>query len=531
MTADDRDDAPARDDVGDRLRSRADAGDWEAVVAILDQHWGSVLAADPELIVATVRAMPADVIAQNPRWAVAGNYVDRFVDDAGGRTTVFRGTPQTPAPESLLDVLALLTSKIASKRATGRYDEAAASAAEARTLLDEADDETVSTLQQALPELTYQWAMAWEYAGDNDRATREYAASYDGAVLIGHRLAEASAAGALAWLHAFAGRNIQARKWLGRLPAESGEWWEGRASVTAHFARTQLLLDELRWDDARLELARASLQGVSDRWPAQKYLLAVTEADPARSLDILTQIDSTAVALPPEAVNGGAWAPLVAIARSMLLARVGNLAQSSAVLNEVDVHDRDLDLGSQLIRLWKIAALLVNNDAARAARRAGKLAGQSTGAPRLLISALAIRAAAALRTGDDVSAARDFELAAQQAERQQLYLSLTLLPRGDLAALLRLVDSAIPPALHDELLANAVPDRAADPFLQLTPRELSVVRSALGPARLNDIAAEQFVSVNTVKAQLRSVYRKLGVNSREALRLAASTHGYTPDDD
>jgi DNA-binding CsgD family transcriptional regulator len=521
--------AAADDVVGAQLRARVDEADWDAVVTILDQRWGAILAEDPGLIVSTVKALPPEVIAQNPRWAVAGNYVDRFATDDGGLTTVFRGTPQTPEPGSLLDVLALLTSKIASRRATGRYDEAAAGAAEARTLVDEADDETVSTLQQALPELQYQWAMAWEYAGDNDRAAREYTDSYDNAVLIGHRLAEASAAGALSWLHAVAGRNIQARKWLGRLPVEAGKWWESRASVTARFARSQLLLDRLRFDEARRELSQASLQGVPDRWPAQKYLLAVTETDAARSLNLLTQIDSTAAALPPDAVNKGAWAPFVAIARSMLFARVGNMARSSEVLDLVSQRERDTDLGSQLIALYKTAALIVNGDSVRAFRRAVKLVGESTGSPRVLIGALAIRAAAALRAGDNATAARDFELAAEQAGHQQLYLSLTLLPRADLAALLALHPPVIPASLHQDLLDSAISDRTPDPFLQLTPRELNIVKSAVGRSRLSEIAADRFVSVNTVKTQLRSIYRKLGVNTLKAMQTIAAEHGYTSE--
>ncbi|MCS5723025.1 helix-turn-helix transcriptional regulator [Herbiconiux sp. CPCC 203407] len=513
--------------LGEQLRARVAEADWDAVVGILDQQWGLILADDPGLIVSTVKSLPPEVIAQNPRWAVAGNYVDRFATESGGLTTVFRGTPQTPEPESLLDVLALLTSKIASKRATGRFGEAAAGAAEARTLVDEADDASVATLQQALPELQYQWAMAWEYAGDNDRAAREYTDSYDNAVLIGHRLAEASAAGALAWLHAFAGRNIQARKWLGRLPAESGEWWESRASVTARFARTQLLVDELRGDEARDELSLASLQGVPDRWPAQKYLLALTENDPAKSLDLLTQIDSTALALPPGAAGEGAWAPFVALTRSMLFARVGNAARAGEVLDDVALRD-DLDLGSQVIRLRRAATLLVNGDAARASRHAVKLIAHATGTPRVLVGALALRAAAALRSEDTVIATRDFAFAGEQAARQQLYLPLTLLPRADLRALLDLVPSAVPDPLRDVLLSGAMPDGAGDPFLRLTPRELSIVTSAVGRTRLSEIAADRFVSVNTVKTQLRSIYRKLGVNSLRAMQVVAAEHGYAP---
>ena len=71
--------------------------------------------------------------------------------------------------------------------------------------------------------------------------------------------------------------------------------------------------------------------------------------------------------------------------------------------------------------------------------------------------------------------------------------------------------------------AGAVPPPAA---LGLTPRELEVARLAAGGATDAEIAAHFVVSVRTVNAQLRAVYRKLGVDGRRALRGVA---GLQPD--
>ncbi len=51
--------------------------------------------------------------------------------------------------------------------------------------------------------------------------------------------------------------------------------------------------------------------------------------------------------------------------------------------------------------------------------------------------------------------------------------------------------------------------------VRLTPRERAVLDALLAGGTASTIAKEQFVTLNTVKTQLRSLYRKLGVHSRE----------------
>ena len=48
----------------------------------------------------------------------------------------------------------------------------------------------------------------------------------------------------------------------------------------------------------------------------------------------------------------------------------------------------------------------------------------------------------------------------------------------------------------------------------LTEREAAVLRMLAGTASLREIADELFVSHNTVKTQVKSIYRKLGVAAR-----------------
>jgi LuxR family maltose regulon positive regulatory protein len=60
---------------------------------------------------------------------------------------------------------------------------------------------------------------------------------------------------------------------------------------------------------------------------------------------------------------------------------------------------------------------------------------------------------------------------------------------------------------------------------ELTDRELSILRVLPGTASQREIGAAMFLSVNTVKAYNKSLYRKLGVASRQEAVTAARDLG------
>jgi LuxR family maltose regulon positive regulatory protein len=60
---------------------------------------------------------------------------------------------------------------------------------------------------------------------------------------------------------------------------------------------------------------------------------------------------------------------------------------------------------------------------------------------------------------------------------------------------------------------------------ELTDRELSVLRALQGPASQREIGAALFLSINTVKAYTKSLYRKLAVASRQDAVMTARDLG------
>jgi DNA-binding NarL/FixJ family response regulator len=89
------------------------------------------------------------------------------------------------------------------------------------------------------------------------------------------------------------------------------------------------------------------------------------------------------------------------------------------------------------------------------------------------------------------------------------------------------------PEERDSLIASARSSRrereeALAPFADLTPREASVLGGMLDGLAAEQIAERDFVSLATVRTQIQSVLRKLGVTSQLAAVAAAARAGWRP---
>lgn len=73
---------------------------------------------------------------------------------------------------------------------------------------------------------------------------------------------------------------------------------------------------------------------------------------------------------------------------------------------------------------------------------------------------------------------------------------------------------------------RAASDRRLRAFEELSPREEAVLEALLRGRSPQDIAVEQFVSVKTVRSQIESIHRKLGVRSQLAAVALAREVGW-----
>ena len=105
--------------------------------------------------------------------------------------------------------------------------------------------------------------------------------------------------------------------------------------------------------------------------------------------------------------------------------------------------------------------------------------------------------------------------------------SLLLLPDGGLEQLVAVSAEADAPLLTEpEGAAGAVFPRPSV-AVSLTEREQLVLAELVTGKPLSEVARGLFVSENTVKTQLRSIYRKLEVSSRDEAVRAAVRLGLT----
>ena len=133
--------------------------------------------------------------------------------------------------------------------------------------------------------------------------------------------------------------------------------------------------------------------------------------------------------------------------------------------------------------------------------------------------------ARAISDVDHEAAAKAVEIAVDQAsERGMLQTVATY--GGPVIELVELAAWRVPSAWMDRLRRALTPELAghltAPGYVEeLTSRERDVMRLLPSRLTLREIAAELFVSQNTLKFHLRVIYRKLGVNSRaEAVETA-----------
>lgn len=496
--------------IAEAVREAVRGRRWDAVVLLLEHNWSVLIAEDLPLLRDTIAALPDDVRRAQPRWEAAAAYIAHLMSSSDSAVAYRDVAPRTGAEGGLLDVLTELTSRTAGRRSAGRLDEATQAARLAREALDDAPDAERVAVQYSLPHLIVQWGRSHEFVGDERAALVEYTEAYDLGTITGDTVITSHAAGRIAWVHAVAGRRLAAEQWLDRVdPATPAPM---RYRTEEILARALLAADVVDFAAARRHLASLGEQAHPESWAEQLFVRSLV-ARPSQVHDVLREAQQHTVSMPtassPHGVDAGYLS--LAIVRSRVLE--GRPLRALGDLRDLDPAGREGGKRSSPMRELAIAlAEAAQGDANAALRRARSVAGRASARPRW--SAVADLLLAVLRDDDDDQVR---EVARTVVADRQL-LALLILPTPILATL------GLPGNELQALLALAGRPEL-NPTGALTRRERTVLAHLSRGETTEGIASSLFVSPNTVKTQLRSIYRKLGVTRRdEAVEVARDLH-------
>lgn len=304
--------------------------------------------------------------------------------------------------------------------------------------------------------------------------------------------------------------------------------------VLLRLAEAMVALDELDASAAQAYLSEADVEarvearveaeaGASPaaHWMPAILIAAMVELVSGYPGRGLARLEQSARARGPEGRTDAARRALAPL-RAVLQCALGHPDAAAAIL--------DRDAGSSVVGcIGRARVELMRGRHGAALQQLRPLSG-SLMSTRQRAEASALEAAALLRFSTERRAAAVVDHLGAMLQHSRLLLPLALLPASDLVR----VSAALTTGGYGDLVAHErlrsllYDLEAEDP---LTPRETAVLATLLEHPSHAAIAARLNVSVNTVKSQLRSVYRKLGVKTRdEAIALALERHLLTERD-
>ena len=521
------DSAPSPVEVAGSVFGRAEAaleaGDFATVTAVLQERLIELATIDLQRLEALLLALPPECLEAHPQAAAMRFGISTFLDqDQPGPALDHARALRELAPQDspLADRVVVGVGEIFALRAMGAHP-ATVAVVERDGELARAERAAWLELPGQLRSVTLlQWGLSRMLSGDLEGATAHFQEAY----------------------------------------------WAGRRCPVPHFARNGAenaalmlaLVDSLdeaaEWlDKARsIPPAPEALRSyVEDFVPLVEATIALARLDvpeARRALDAFVPSPDTRLSWSVEAYLG---------ARLHLLT-----GERYAGLDELDrarpPRGGDVVPGSfdeLLLRSVEAELAIAAGRAPRAARVLGQLpahpltgpararhalmTGDATGALAISMAGLhepatfgrldlaAIAAVALVHLGRTSEAETQFGLAIELARSRGTRAPFVVLPRADVEALCALVPAGA--ELLGPTLASTTTSVERVDVVRLSARERLVLAELGRTGSVQQIADALFVSTNTIKSQLRSIYRKLDVSSRDAALAEALRLGFDLD--
>lgn len=498
-----------------------DAGDWDTVVTMIERNWIGIATECPAVLREALNRLPAEVIADRP-----GIRLGRILCDlpaAGSTMNDLQVPPEVYAAAGSdgthTQQLAVGCLKSMILRSCGDIDAAVAHTRGLDHLGELITADEREHVLSLMPVVRLHWAITYLLGGLFDEATVELRLAYVDATArgIGFVARIAAAFTALTW--ALVGETGRARTWLDLEQGQStviDNWLGGRAHVAVLTARALVGVDVLDLDTAGRALAElADIDEGEELWGFVAYARSRYALFTGRARLGLIELHRIVAANRTLFRSGAAVELLIAAEIDLRLAcGEGNIA--------LVLSDR-VEPDGPWVSISVLRRQLLVGDLAAALSTSRRVDWMARHHPRAHLGCCLAEAAASLALGDHRSAARAWEEARQVSAMTGMVASIGELPERTVDALEALCSDQVGDAAElapaRTVLGTVFPERVS--LVQLSERERVILDELARGRTVRDTATALFVSVNTVKTQQRSLYRKLGVHTlRDAIDTA-----------
>ncbi|WGX97607.1 LuxR C-terminal-related transcriptional regulator [Nocardioides sp. L-11A] len=487
---------------------------------VAGRGYAALVASNPETITTArfdrqLASVPSRALTQYPALALGrGLACHRDPATLGAAADYFRipASVSQPAPGSTPgEVLMVHTAKVASLRALGRFDDSGRAAQQALAHFDtipDGEQHHVADLgATTLRHLGYSLFQDGQVEAARTAATRAITMSTRPETL-NHTAVYAVG------FNALDGRCGEAR--AAQAHVDPAAWRPGQThtyvNAMGRIGQAALLLDDFELTAAIAEYDDCPFVTASEFWPFVTWTLMHARLGLGHAATEAHRIEAALARTPaPPGTADSLGGAAVRATLAVLWLAAGNRTKAGPLLRTRTRY------AGQLAPAVLLARLLAG-EAADALGTLPRLETRPGHTTRSLAAVLTLGAAAALRSErpDTAAALLDRVLAIVGPTGARAHLMY--LPASDLAGLRALAAEQGDSALRD-YLAAPVPDCITGEIVaaSLTPQERTVIAAfAQHPTRAT-AAAALHVSENTVKTHLQRIYRKLGVNSREAV--------------
>ncbi len=522
--------------LSEAVRHAAESGDWPFAARIALDEFAIGQLIEPRgnrSLAEGFRRMPVEPAWARPEPLLVEAAIELSGTDGVPGTAALEAAERIlerlPAGEEIPARLAAAQLRLAVSRRIGDLDAAKAATAKAGALLQEVPASGLARHPEIQLQVQSGRGTVELWSGDLDQAAATFSAAIAAAAPAGDAYEQGECLGYFALVEALRGRlsHVVELAGLAAAAAESGS--EGLAeftspAATAALAYVHLERNELRQAHGQLRLADGALRIAPDRLVGAIACLVAARCQLAEG--------STRAASDMLGRARQGWLPPRWLEHRLTLIQSRVCAAAGDIESAVDLAERAepqsaRDAAVALAQAWLAA------DDHQAAGRAMATGVAMAGEPpeQVQLEGWLVDAQLSYGAGDGVRGRRSLEKALRlgQSERRRLAFAME---RAWIRPVLRR-DPELAHAYQDllepgQMITSRIPaqrgntGQAALMIVEpLSAREREVLRHLSRMLSTAEIGAEMYISVNTVKTHLRSIYRKLSAAHRgEAVRRA-----------